>query len=290
MTQATPACARPTTKFPDGRTGTSAGYAAHRAHSEAPCGPCVTAWTAKSVEYIKNLSPEAMERRAQNRNSARRQTRAERVPACVAASPDRPDGLRGTVAGYEAHTAAGQRPCAECRRAPVEAGAVCAIRTLTHPQGRTGTAAGYQAHRGIGETPCDECRTAFSAQSIARRRSLSPEELERHRTGNAAATRRRRAADPEGTRATKHRTIARNRGALQQAKDKPCADCGIRYPYYVMEFDHLDSETKEFNVSAGVTRVSYERLLAEIAKCDVVCANCHRFRTAKRAEERALRA
>jgi hypothetical protein len=49
-----------------------------------------------------------------------------------------------------------------------------------------------------------------------------------------------------------------------------------------MEFDHLDSETKEFNVSAGVTCASYERLIAEIAKCDVVCANCHRRRTARR--------
>ncbi len=78
--------------------------------------------------------------------------------------------------------------------------------------------------------------------------------------------------------------VERNRRAIRQAKDVPCADCGQRFPHYVMDFDHRPGETKCFNlaVAAGQTRLSWERIVAEIAKGDVVCANCHRGRTCRR--------
>ena len=67
------------------------------------------------------------------------------------------------------------------------------------------------------------------------------------------------------------------------AKNKPCADCGRSYPYYVMEFDHREGERKIGNLSRLHERVvRYETLVAEIEKCDVVCANCHRERTHQR--------
>jgi hypothetical protein len=71
---------------------------------------------------------------------------------------------------------------------------------------------------------------------------------------------------------------------LRAGKDKPCADCGIQYPYYVMEYDHREGEKKLCNVSAlhARRRISMRKLLAEISKCDVVCANCHRERTFRR--------
>jgi hypothetical protein len=52
----------------------------------------------------------------------------------------------------------------------------------------------------------------------------------------------------------------------------------------VMDFDHREGEEKCFNLSiaAGQTRLSWAKMLAEIAKCDVVCANCHRERTHQR--------
>ncbi len=47
---------------------------------------------------------------------------------------------------------------------------------------------------------------------------------------------------------------------------------------YVMDLDHQTPKDKKFNLSdAG--RSSTETVLAEIAKCDAVCANCHRERT-----------
>lgn len=67
------------------------------------------------------------------------------------------------------------------------------------------------------------------------------------------------------------------REIIREAKAVPCADCGQRYPYYVMDFDHR--EDKVIIVSKLPERGSVAKLLAEIAKCDVVCANCHRERT-----------
>lgn len=56
-------------------------------------------------------------------------------------------------------------------------------------------------------------------------------------------------------------------------------DCGVVYPPYVLDFDHRDPSTKKFNIAMHVRQVSRQRLLAEIEKCDIVCANCHRIRT-----------
>lgn len=71
---------------------------------------------------------------------------------------------------------------------------------------------------------------------------------------------------------------AKIRQLLQEAKNHPCMDCGSSYPYYVMDFDHRPGEDKIFNPSEATTK-SERLLLEEIAKCDLVCANCHRFRT-----------
>lgn len=64
-------------------------------------------------------------------------------------------------------------------------------------------------------------------------------------------------------------------------KRRPCDDCGVQHPPYVMQFDHRDGETKKFNLSAAGRR-SKAQILEEIAKCDVVCANCHAVRTFER--------
>lgn len=61
--------------------------------------------------------------------------------------------------------------------------------------------------------------------------------------------------------------------------DKQCIDCGEGDPI-VLEFDHRDPQTKRFNIGdAGSRGMSVCRVLAEIAKCDIRCANCHRRKT-----------
>lgn len=73
----------------------------------------------------------------------------------------------------------------------------------------------------------------------------------------------------------------RNSEIIREHKSKPCADCGIQYPYYVMDFDHRQGETKVINL-ANASRMTRPKILEEIAKCDVVCSNCHRERTYQR--------
>jgi len=69
------------------------------------------------------------------------------------------------------------------------------------------------------------------------------------------------------------------RAIAQERKAQPCADCGGMFPYYVMDFDHREGEVKSAHVSRLVGQMNLQRLLDEIEKCDVVCANCHRIRT-----------
>ena len=83
-----------------------------------------------------------------------------------------------------------------------------------------------------------------------------------------------------GERAAKNQaaTNARNRIWIAEQKDKPCADCGNKYPSVCMDFDHLGDKVEI--VSRMVwANVAKETILAEIAKCDLVCSNCHRIRT-----------
>lgn len=74
------------------------------------------------------------------------------------------------------------------------------------------------------------------------------------------------------------RTWARRRELVRQLKAGPCIDCGNSYPHYVMEFDHARGE-KIGTIAALASKVSLARLVAEIEKCDLLCANCHRIRT-----------
>lgn len=61
-----------------------------------------------------------------------------------------------------------------------------------------------------------------------------------------------------------------------------CLDCGYDDDPSRLHFDHRAGTIKEFEPSAGVDR-SWERMLAEIAKCDVRCASCHGRRHAQEA-------
>jgi hypothetical protein len=69
-------------------------------------------------------------------------------------------------------------------------------------------------------------------------------------------------------------------------EDKSCLDCGIKYPPYVYDFDHLPQFKKSFPLSStGMRDKSMEEIIAEVAKCELVCANCHRHRTYMRSIE-----
>lgn len=61
-----------------------------------------------------------------------------------------------------------------------------------------------------------------------------------------------------------------------------CMDCGYNKHPAALEFDHRPGEIKLFNIGEQMGNRSRAVLWAEIAKCDVVCANCHNIRTHNR--------
>jgi hypothetical protein len=73
----------------------------------------------------------------------------------------------------------------------------------------------------------------------------------------------------------------RNSQMIDEARNKSCTDCGIKFSLCVMQFDHIPGRGTKTRVLSD--RVgSVKQILAELAKCDVVCANCHCIREESR--------
>jgi hypothetical protein len=100
-----------------------------------------------------------------------------------------------------------------------------------------------------------------------------------------AAQKRWYADNPDAVRFANRQHYSRKREFIDAFKSRPCMDCGGRFPVCAMDFDHRPDEDKRFEVATNWGR-SRQDLAIEIAKCDVVCANCHRIRTADRRPER----
>lgn len=100
----------------------------------------------------------------------------------------------------------------------------------------------------------------------------------------------RKAASKRHYQANKTKYLERNRRYrlyiqkfVRDIKEStPCVDCGRSYPYFVMDFDHMDTNQKENIVSFYASTGRIGSLKKEIKKCEVVCANCHRIRTHNR--------
>lgn len=91
-------------------------------------------------------------------------------------------------------------------------------------------------------------------------------------------TRRHYSRNIEYYRERNKRRTADNTARLRKIKSQPCADCGKSYPYFVMDFDHIGTD-KKANVAELVHNNTWPIISRELTKCELVCANCHRFRT-----------
>jgi hypothetical protein len=101
---------------------------------------------------------------------------------------------------------------------------------------------------------------------------------------NEANAEKMAAYNAEWSRVNTPRLQKAKRAWLDDFKRGPCLDCGKSYPPVVMDFDHVRG-AKVAGVSSMLRRCAYDAIVAEIAKCDLVCANCHRLRTFKRASK-----
>jgi hypothetical protein len=93
-------------------------------------------------------------------------------------------------------------------------------------------------------------------------------------------------AKEENKKAHKARVAANNRKRTEEVKAKlaliksgPCADCGRTYPVECMDFDHLRDKFMDIGRMRTHSWATVEK---ELAKCELVCSNCHRVRTAAR--------
>lgn len=85
----------------------------------------------------------------------------------------------------------------------------------------------------------------------------------------------------ERVKARSNKQARDNRVALREyLSAHPCVDCG-EADIRVLEFDHRPHLGEKYKNVGTLMRGSYSwgRLEAEIAKCEVRCANCHRKRT-----------
>ena len=86
-----------------------------------------------------------------------------------------------------------------------------------------------------------------------------------------------------GTRIASREKVARVRAeriaAINGIKlERGCIDCGYRANPVALQFDHRDPSQKLFGIAKALT-YSWKLLAAEMAKCDVRCANCHAIRS-----------
>src|SRR6266850_1625643 len=96
---------------------------------------------------------------------------------------------------------------------------------------------------------------------------------------NRLSSQKYRERHPERARRARKKCQDRIVALIRQIKGQPCTDCGIQYPYYVMDFDHTRG-SKHFLICRP--HHNLETLFAEIEKCDLVCKNCHAEREHQR--------
>lgn len=86
-----------------------------------------------------------------------------------------------------------------------------------------------------------------------------------------------RAAHPQQTRSVNIAAKKRMRKRVADYKaERGCEDCGTTDPR-VLDLHHRDGEEKIMAVSQMLSRRSWSSVKAEMDKCRVLCANCHRI-------------
>lgn len=62
-------------------------------------------------------------------------------------------------------------------------------------------------------------------------------------------------------------------------RGQKCADCKLEWPSYVLDFHHTNRDNKITNIGRLTHHVGRDKIIREINKCILLCANCHRIRT-----------
>ena len=78
------------------------------------------------------------------------------------------------------------------------------------------------------------------------------------------------------------RKVKKRRKLIDQVKmDSGCCICGYNSHAVALDFDHLNPAEKDFTIGNRYTHAPWQTVLDEIAKCRILCSNCHRVETLK---------
>lgn len=139
---------------------------------------------------------------------------------------------------------------------------------------------------GVKSSSAPQCRTCYqgSITHCPHGHEYTPENTKSNGQGGKVC----KTCAKENTKRRKLVLIAQAAAIIDQAKDRPCVDCGVQYHPAAMQFDHVRGQ-KLYTISRWRSnpRTSMETLVAEIAKCDIRCANCHATRHALEREAAA---
>lgn len=136
--------------------------------------------------------------------------------------------------------------------------------------GPCGTAGKYQWHWKRGES-CELCKqaaAAYAREKYAKKRKKLGKPVGTIKSG----------PKPTGTKKGRNKELVR----AEKLRRGQCADCGIvinERTIVFIDFDHRDPTDKSFTISYEMHKVHASDLIAEMAKCDAVCRNCHALRT-----------
>jgi hypothetical protein len=79
------------------------------------------------------------------------------------------------------------------------------------------------------------------------------------------------------------RLRAKRLAMIREFKNKPCVDCLNKYDPWKMDFDHVIDKLDNVSNLVGC-QASFNRIVSEIHKCEIVCCWCHVNRTVSRME------
>lgn len=126
---------------------------------------------------------------------------------------------------------------------------------------------------------CTKCNTTKPVSEFHKSRGHSSKGLATHcKVCHAQYYRDRVQRDPDYFLKFQRATRRKRAAYLNAIKAKGCQDCGESHPA-CLDFHHRDSATKAGNINRMLgDNKSWESILMEVAKCDVLCSNCHRKR------------
>ena len=127
----------------------------------------------------------------------------------------------------------------------------------------------------------------MSTRNLAQRRISERAAYSRNREQRLIYAKKWREANSDKVkayrRAWKANVYPLQQRKMRELKSAPCMDCRGVFTPECMDFDHVPGRgEKLFHVTVEAMNRTTESIVEELAKCDLVCANCHRTRTWER--------